>query len=144
MCGIGGIIGKKQDVPYINEDLINKMSSLLAHRGPDSKGIYINQNQRLAFVHRRLKVIDLSEKANQPMVDSNGNIIVYNGEIYNYKEIKSQLGLKNLKSNSDTEIILESYKFWGEECVKHFKGMFSLLYGIVLIKNFSVLEIIWD
>ena len=50
------------------------------------------------------------------MVDSNGNIIVYNGEIYNYKEIKSQLGLKNLKSNSDTEIILESYKFWGEEC----------------------------
>ena len=76
------------------------------------------------------------------MVDSNGNIIVYNGEIYNYKEIKSQLGLKNLKSNSDTEIILESYKFWGEECVKHFKECFLLLYGIVLIKNFSVLEII--
>ena len=125
MCGIGGIIGKNQNVPYINEVLINKMSSLLAHRGPDSKGIYINQSKRLGFIHRRLSVIDLSERANQPMIDSNGNIIVYNGEIYNFREIKSQLGLKNLKSNSDTEIILESYKFWGDDCVRYFKGMFS-------------------
>jgi len=126
MCGISGIINKNNKPVDKNE--IKKINDLIEHRGPDDEGFYFGKN--FAFGHRRLSIIDLSENGQQPMCyrGKNGEyVITYNGEIYNYLEIKKQLiseGYK-FKSDTDTEVILASYDKWGEECVNRFDGMWS-------------------
>jgi len=117
MCGINGFT-------FENPDLIKKMNLLLVHRGPDSNGIYID---KISLGHQRLKIIDLSEKASQPMSDEGNKIfIVFNGEIYNFKELKNQLSDYNFKSNSDTEVILALYKKYGYDFVNHLNGMWAI------------------
>lgn len=111
------------------------MADALAHRGPDGEGYWINESQSVGFAHRRLSIIDLSESAAQPMHYASGGVaesalrytITYNGELYNFPEIKKQLISKGyiFRTSSDTEVILAAYDCFREECVQHFDGMFA-------------------
>ena len=124
MCGIIGQFCFGQHKP--DKELITRMSSILAHRGPDADGTYFDNIVGLA--HRRLSIIDLSKEANQPMFNENRNlVIVYNGEIYNYLQLKEIL-IKcghEFRSNSDTEVILHAYEEWGVNCLTYFNGMWA-------------------
>ena len=118
MCGINGF-------NFESKKAIELMNNSIKHRGPDASGIFIDE---ISLGHRRLSIIDLSKNANQPMSNEAGDIIiVFNGEIYNFKEIKKELEEQHkFKSNSDTEVIIHAYEEWGEECVKKFNGMWDL------------------
>jgi asparagine synthase (glutamine-hydrolysing) len=125
MCGIAGIIDfDKND---IGQQELNGMMDAIAHRGPDGRGAFFDDN--LALGHLRLSIIDLSEKADQPIFSSDGNyVIIFNGEIYNYAEIKNQLLEKySFKTHSDTEVLLNAYIEWGEDCLHKLNGMFSFV-----------------
>ena len=122
MCGITGLLELNS---FLSNDVsIRKMTRALAHRGPDAEGVWMENE--IALGHRRLSIIDLSSAANQPFPDNSGRyIIVFNGEIYNYKEVKSQLPGYVFKTSSDTEVIVAAYAKWGPHCVDYFKGMFA-------------------
>ena len=120
MCGIVGFSGFKDD------SLISEMCKSLNHRGPDFSSYLSTEN--ISIGHTRLAIIDLNKAANQPMANSDNSLfIVFNGEIYNFKEIKSDLIKNNhfFRTNSDTEVILKAYEEWGEDCVERFNGMFA-------------------
>ena len=120
MCGIAGFYS--QNKSFTKEGLI-QMTSSLAHRGPDAEGFY--NEEFVGLGHKRLSIIDLSDAANQPMTSHcNRYLIVYNGEVYNYKEIAKELTVQ-LKTSSDTEVVLEAYSKWGKECLDKFNGMFA-------------------
>lgn len=124
MCGICGEIRFDNVSPSINS--IQRMVDSLAPRGPDGSGIV--QMNHLAVGHRRLKIIDLSEQAQQPMIDNElGLGIVYNGAIYNYPQLRDELGAMGYRffSHGDTEVILKAYHAWGEACVEKLSGMFA-------------------
>ncbi len=122
MCGIAGYIDLKS---LANETVIKQMTDAISHRGPDGSGHKLFDN--VALGHRRLSIIDLASGA-QPMSDFSEKFwITFNGELYNYKEIKKQLidlGCK-FKTNSDTEVIIYAYEKWGEKCLQYFRGMFA-------------------
>lgn len=124
MCGIAGIIRK--DKNFIQKEQIKKMTDAIIHRGPDAEGQFVEAS--IGLGHRRLSIIDLSEDGNQPMFShDNRFVIVFNGEIYNYIELKDelkQLGAK-FQNHTDTEVIMEAYRFWGNDCVKRFNGMWA-------------------
>lgn len=125
MCGIAGAINlSNQQISGLGKQL-HVMGELLRHRGPDGSGVYLHPNKHLGLAHRRLSIIDLSETGAQPMTDRGGNWITFNGEIYNYIELREELGKENFVGTSDTEVILMAYRKWGEDCVNHFRGMFS-------------------
>ncbi|MCB1840890.1 MAG: N-acetylglutaminylglutamine amidotransferase [Alphaproteobacteria bacterium] len=124
MCGIAGEL--RFDGAQISPTLVNKMLGVLEPRGPDGSGIFSQGS--MCFGHRRLKIIDLSDHAAQPMVDSElGLVIVFNGCIYNYPELRSELQKKGYKffSTGDTEVLLKAYHAWGKDCVKRLQGMFA-------------------
>jgi asparagine synthase (glutamine-hydrolysing) len=124
MCGICGKINLNNEP--IDEALLRKMTSCLSHRGPDDEGLYIKGNVSLG--HRRLSIIDLSQFAHQPMSNEDGTIwIVYNGEIYNFLELRDVLIKKGhtFRSRSDTETIIHLYEEYGPECLVYLKGMFA-------------------
>ncbi|MFC1809123.1 asparagine synthase (glutamine-hydrolyzing) [Candidatus Omnitrophota bacterium] len=119
MCGICGF---NQN----NKRIIDAMTDVLAHRGPDAVGTYVSNNFSLG--HRRLSILDLSDKGNQPMFNEDKSVcVVYNGEIYNYPELKNELVAKGhiFYSTTDTEVIVHAYEEWGYDCVQHFNGMFA-------------------
>jgi len=132
MCGITGIIGLNVQT-LVPKNAIQNMTDALAHRGPNSQGFWNDSDCYLG--HRRLSIIDLSEAGNQPFISQDGRyILIYNGELYNYKDLKFELqrsviGSYQLpyifKTNTDTEVILASYLRWGKDCVNHFNGMFA-------------------
>lgn len=130
MCGIAGIVSSRR---VVNSSLLEKMGGALHHRGPDDSGTNIfvsktNDDISIGLSHRRLSIVDLSESGHQPMSDNSGSSwIVFNGEIYNYVELRGFLEKKNYKfrSSSDTEVILASYKEWGTDCLSRFNGMFA-------------------
>ncbi len=126
MCGIAGILSTKK---IKIENLINKlgvMNKLIAHRGPDDQGIWTDKDKTIGLAHRRLSIIDLSNHAHQPMVSSTGDVIIYNGEIYNHIELRQALSAHwTFTTHSDTEVILAAYRVYGIDCIKHFKGMFA-------------------
>jgi asparagine synthase (glutamine-hydrolysing) len=126
MCGIAGIL-RIQQAPIPNlESSLGAMSRLIAHRGPDGAGKWQCIDQSVGLVHRRLSIIDLSNAAAQPMIGENGAVIVFNGEIYNYKELRKDLETNwRFKSQSDTECILAAYEKYGDACLDHLRGMFS-------------------
>ena len=123
MCGIAGILKKNKGIELERE--IKRMTELISHRGPDGVGFFVEKD--IAFGHRRLSIIDLSSLGSQPMKDRDGLEIVYNGEIYNYLELKEELVKKGhiFISKTDTEVILKAYKEWGSNCLKRFNGMFA-------------------
>lgn len=123
MCGIAGIINSKYDL-----NLMDKMLKSIKHRGPDGKGVMVMSDGQVIFGHVRLSVIDLSKYASQPMHSSNGGYsITYNGELFNYRELRKELEMKGHRfvSNSDTEVVLESFIEWREACLQKFNGMFA-------------------
>ena len=132
MCGITGIVGNNLN-SSVYQPAIQKMTDAIAHRGPNSQGLW--NDEHCFFGHRRLSIIDLSEAGNQPFISQDGRyILIYNGELYNYKDLKFELqraehGSKNIpyifKTNTDTEVILASYLRWGNNCMKRFNGMFA-------------------
>lgn len=121
MCGISGIISINK---IESVDTIRAMNELIIHRGPDAEGFYYNDN--FHFGHRRLSIIDLSIHGSQPMIYKE-NVITYNGEIYNYLELKEELLTYGYDfiTTTDTEVILAAYDFWGVECVHKFNGMWA-------------------
>ena len=122
MCGIAGIVTNRNDVNI--EDIIKKMTNIVPHRGPDGEGHFFNNNVGLG--HKRLSIIDVSEKANQPFYSNCGNyVLILNGEIYNYKEIQKKINNYDFKTHSDTEVLLAAYIAWGEKCLQELNGMFS-------------------
>ena len=122
MCGINGIISKEKD----KDKLIKEMNKRIVHRGPDAEGIYIEDN--VALGQRRLSIIDLSENGHQPMHSDNKRIsVIFNGEIFNFSELKKELCDYNYKSNSDTEVIIAAYIKWGISFVDRIKGMFAIV-----------------
>ncbi|UAY52057.1 asparagine synthase (glutamine-hydrolyzing) [Ferruginibacter albus] len=125
MCGIAGIIST--DKRLLNRDNLQRMTDALSHRGPDGEGFWMNVNSTVGFGHRRLSIIDLSASAAQPMHYLDRYTIIYNGEIYNYIELKEILQKQgyHFKSKTDTEVILAAYDYWKEECLFRFDGMFA-------------------
>lgn len=126
MCGLVGLIDFNSKS---NEAVLKSMSSCLQHRGPDGEGTYFMQSNaaQIGLGHRRLSIIDLSTSANQPM-HYNGLHLVFNGEIYNYNEIREKLiGVgHNFQTHSDTEVILHAWEEWGEEAIHQWRGMFAI------------------
>jgi asparagine synthase (glutamine-hydrolysing) len=124
MCGIAGIFNLNGEP--VSPVTLRKMTDAIAHRGPDGEGFYIDSF--LGLGHRRLAIIDLSPAGHQPMMSSDGQYITsYNGEIYNFQELRAELQARgyHFRSRSDTEVLLYSYIEWGEECVGRFNGMFA-------------------
>jgi len=122
MCGICGELRLDGSQPQLND--IHLMMEKLEKRGPDNAGSY--SDGALAFGHRRLSILDLSEKGNQPMLDPQlGLALVFNGTIYNHPELRQQLEAKghHFFSTGDTEVILKAYSEWGKDCVKRFLGL---------------------
>lgn len=125
MCGITGIYYTNNKNPKEMDTDIKRMTSSLTHRGPDDHGYYVNS--KIALGHRRLSIIDL-EGGHQPIFNEDKSMcIIFNGEIYNYKEIRSELSQKGhqFSTHSDTETILHAYEEWGEESVQKLRGMFA-------------------
>lgn len=122
MCGISGIFGLEglSDT----DTIIRSMNAALAHRGPDAEGHWIGKN--LALAHRRLAIIDLSDEGIQPMSNADHSVtLVFNGEIYNYLEIKEELKDYPFRTRTDTEVIIAAWKTWGVKCLQKFNGMFA-------------------
>jgi asparagine synthase (glutamine-hydrolysing) len=126
MCGISGILNIKSG--GVNLDILKKMNNAINHRGPDGEGYWISKDGHIGFGHKRLSILDLSDKGKQPMSYANGRYqITYNGEIFNFIELREILELNSYKfqSDTDTEVILAAYDFWGKDCLKHFNGMWA-------------------
>jgi asparagine synthase (glutamine-hydrolysing) len=124
MCGIAGIFG-----PGTMGETLDRMVRAQRHRGPDAEGVWISPSGSAGLGHNRLSIIDLSPAGGQPMwSDRRRSTIVFNGEIYNYIELRSELGDYPYRSQSDTEVILAAYERWGVEAsLERFTGMFAFL-----------------
>ena len=126
MCGICGIINFNQ--AKIEESSIRQMMEIMKHRGPDDEGVFIEENVGLGFV--RLSIIDLSPAGHQPMFSFDGRyVMVFNGEIFNYLELRDELSNEGIqfKTHTDSEVLLNAYIRWGEECLSHFNGMWAFV-----------------
>ncbi len=132
MCGIVGILSfnAKRHESTLNFPILNEMANSIVHRGPDSNGLWISPSKNCGFAFRRLSIIDLSTAGNQPMSTADGSVtIVFNGEIYNYLELRGELLVKgySFRSRTDTEVILYGYKEWGFDIVRKVSGMFAFV-----------------
>ncbi len=130
MCGLVGVVYNNPHFKEHLADVANLMLAPIEHRGPDSSGIWIDEKSGVAFGHRRLSIIDLSEHGSQPMKSSTDRfVITYNGEVYNFKELKKELnslGYTSWHGESDTEVILAAIEYWGlEKAISKFVGMFA-------------------
>ncbi|HRO44565.1 asparagine synthase (glutamine-hydrolyzing) [Agriterribacter sp.] len=122
MCGITGILHFNQQ--QAQEEVIRRITNAVSHRGPDAEGFFIENE--IALGHRRLSIIDLSAAANQPFTDYSGRyVVVFNGEMYNYREVRGQINDYPFQTSSDTETLLAAYAKWGTNCLQYFKGMFA-------------------
>jgi asparagine synthase (glutamine-hydrolysing) len=126
MCGIAGIVSLKNTPISGIDRRLRVMNDMISHRGPDGEGIWTSPNNGVGLAHRRLAIIDLSETGAQPMVGANGSVLVHNGEVYNFVELRQTLEQNwPFKGTSDTETILAAHEKWGNEAVNHFRGMWS-------------------
>src|SRR6516162_9184698 len=131
MCGISGVLSFGVTKFDVHDEYVARMRDSMAHRGPDGSGIWISADRRVGLGHRRLSIIDLSQSAAQPMRSMDGRfIIVFNGEIYNHAEIRSELAelgrRRWMTDHSDTEVILCAFEQWGIDCLHRFRGMFAI------------------
>ena len=124
MCGIVGVLGEGP----IDRALVEEMRDRLVHRGPDAAGLWSSGDGRVCLGHRRLTIIDPSPEANQPFVSADGRLaIVLNGEIYNFRSLRTELEREGVvfRTRSDTEVLLEAYRAWSEDCLLRLSGMFA-------------------
>src|SRR5204863_3015560 len=124
MCGICGIVSERSQPAW--PEAIDRMTAVLRHRGPDDEGRYIDAG--VALGHRRLTIIDLTSAGHQPMTNEDGRLwLTYNGEIYNHRDVRSDLIARGHRyhSETDSETILHAYEEWGERAVERFRGMFA-------------------
>ena len=131
MCGIAGAVTLRSSAFRVTAGYITRMRDAMVHRGPDGAGLWISPDARVGLGHRRLAIIDLSEAASQPMTNEDGSLwVVFNGEIYNHAEIRSELeelgGHHWRTDHSDTEVILHAFEQWGIDCLARFRGMFAI------------------
>ena len=126
MCGIVGVVNSEK---AIQPGLVERMRDSFSYRGPDDSGLWKNHDHSIVFGHRRLSIIDRSHNGHQPMLDASSQcVIVFNGEVYNYIEIRVELEKKGHQfvTNTDTEVVLKSYLEYGKSCVQKFNGMFAI------------------
>lgn len=124
MCGIAGYINKNNK--QVTSSIISKMTDVIEHRGPDASGLYVHRN--FGMGHRRLAILDVSDAGKQPMYSHDGKyVIAFNGEIYNFLELKGELEKLGCTfyTKTDTEMIMEAYRIWGSACTKKFNGMWA-------------------
>ena len=124
MCGIVGAISSAP----LDRDVLDRMRDNLAHRGPDHSASWVSANGKVGLGHCRLAIIDLLPEANQPFVSHDGRLVlVYNGELYNYRELKQELEAHGarFRTKSDSEVLLEAFRLWGERALPRFSGMFA-------------------
>ncbi|MBN8692484.1 MAG: asparagine synthase (glutamine-hydrolyzing) [Bacteroidetes bacterium] len=127
MCGIAGIVHLNSE--QVRPDKLRSFTDSIFHRGPDGSGYELVENGLVGFGHRRLSILDLTEAGKQPMYSSDKKLLItYNGEVYNFLEIKKELeGLgNNFNTKTDTEVILKAYQQWGMDCLNRFNGMFAI------------------
>ena len=124
MCGIAGALDLLFHPLPQPAHRLQVLNHLQHHRGPDGHGIWVHPNQHVGLAHRRLSIIDLDAGA-QPMRHPAGHVITYNGEIYNYVELRDELGPESFRTQSDTEVILRAYERWGAACLDRLRGMFA-------------------
>jgi asparagine synthase (glutamine-hydrolysing) len=124
MCGINGFYNTSGKVIGNGREQIAAMNNRIRHRGPDDDGIWSNVDGKVHLGHRRLSIIDLSSAGHQPMTAGDATL-VFNGEIYNYKEIKKRFPANSFKTETDTEVILRLYEEESFDCVRHLHGMFA-------------------
>ncbi len=128
MCGIAGLFAHEHNAPPVDIDCLTRMNDAMVPRGPDGDGIWISEDERTGFAHRRLSIIDLTEGGTQPKQLAGGRyVITFNGEIYNFRELRSELKAQGnrFKTNSDTEVLLHLYQRDGSDMVEHLRGMFA-------------------
>ena len=128
MCGICGVWNYRTHQP-VDRDVLRRMTEMIQHRGPDDSGVYADDAVGLGLGFRRLSIIDLSPAGHQPMCNEDGNIwVVFNGEIYNYQDLRPNLESHGhvFRSRTDTEVIIHSYETYGSACVEQMNGMFGL------------------
>jgi asparagine synthase (glutamine-hydrolysing) len=131
MCGLTGTLVFDASEFEVTHSYINRMRDSMIHRGPDGVGTWVSEDRRIGLGHRRLSIIDLSEKANQPMANEASSVhLVFNGEIYNHLEIRKELEKTNkykwATDHSDTEVILHAYEEWGISFIHRLRGMFAI------------------
>ena len=127
MCGIAGLVSSTGS--RVDPEHLRVLAAVLAHRGPDGEGLWISERGNTGFVHRRLAILDPSERGSQPMHSSDGRYtIVFNGEIFNFIELREQLRAlgRSFYSDSDTEVLLEAWQQWGEAMLPRLNGMWAL------------------
>jgi len=125
MCGIVGMASR---APARDHELLTRMRDTMGHRGPDDAGVWWSVDERIGLGHRRLAVIDLTPTGHQPMEDRAASVcITFNGEIYNHRELRCELeaAAGPFRGSSDTEVILQAYLRWGDDCLARLRGMFA-------------------
>jgi asparagine synthase (glutamine-hydrolysing) len=128
MCGINGILSFGAGTPPANVDELTRTRDAMRSRGPDAAGIWLSPDGRIGLGHRRLSIIDVSDRANQPMLSREGDMVLtFNGEIYNFNELREELERNGEKfaTTSDTEVVLRMYRIWGDAMLPRLRGMFA-------------------
>ena len=140
MCGINGIL-HLQSQKKVDERILTQMRDALEHRGPDDKGIYIQQN--IGLGHRRLSILDVTSAGHQPFLSEDGRYaMVYNGEIYNFKEFYAELKSKGfeIRTHSDTEVLMKLFQLYGLKMLHRLNGMFAIAIWDTLEKSLTVIR----
>lgn len=123
MCGVAAVVGARAGT-----QVLTHMLDVQRHRGPDARGLYLDPSAHVGLGHVRLSIIDLSPAGTQPMHSSDGRFhLVYNGEVYNYRALRRELGSYPFRGESDSEVVLAAYARWGERCLERFVGMFAFV-----------------
>ena len=125
MCGINGLYNYSKTLLSEEENLIEKMNDVIVHRGPDDSGTWFDKDRQVYFGHQRLSILDLSQNGHQPMISPKRTVIVYNGEIYNFKSLKTDFNDRLFFSETDTEVLLYLYERYGHYCLDRLNGMFA-------------------
>src|SRR5882757_8349364 len=129
MCGINGVFSFHASALPVDADELTRTRESMRSRGPDAAGTWLSPDHRVGLGHRRLSIIDVSERANQPMVSGEGDLVLtFNGEIYNFAELREELEREGERftTTSDTEVVLRMYRKWGQAMLPRLRGMFAL------------------